>query len=141
MELYNRRNLYLHQQIGYHTQVPKTWEVTELCQQVFKSCNNFIFDMLDEGFYSDGPRYFQSKLIKENPEDWQISIFTTFGNAYQEVKENKSPIFFKDKFFVAAQDYQRLAVEELDDYYDQLITKYGKEIAQRTTLYHMLNCS
>lgn len=142
MEL-KTKHLALSNQIGYETTIPEKWTSEQLCQEVFKSSQNFIFQMLEQGFYSDGPTYFVINPFKAGERGFfskkkRITIFTTFGNDFQKLGENKSSIIFTEHKLVKSDDYIRLSPAELDQYYRELSSKYNEEQLENILVYHVL---
>ncbi|AXQ79538.1 hypothetical protein DDV21_010930 [Streptococcus chenjunshii] len=138
MEL-ETRSLCLTNQVGYVTHLPKDWSYPSLCQEVFKSAQNFIFDLLDMGFYSDGPVYFRSSpFSRSSARRQELFIFTTFGNAFERVKENTSSILFQETVLVKSKGYTRIRPEELGDYYQTLSQQYSQAELEAILIYHVL---
>lgn len=130
-------------QVGYRTSYSGRWDGERLCSEVFKSGQNFVFDLLDLGFYSDGPIYFVTDLFSGTRKTLfgtkrDIFIFTTFGNAYEEKGRNESDVIFNDTVQIYYEERRILFPKDLERYYDEIRKKYNYEKGIEVQIYHVL---
>ncbi|WP_024412831.1 hypothetical protein [Streptococcus suis] len=128
-------------QVGYRTSLPDRWDGEKLCTEVFKSGQNFVFDLLDVGFYSDGPIYFVTDLFSSTRKTLfgakrDLFIFTTFGNAYEEKGRNESDVIFNDAVQIYFEEQRTVSPKDLDSYYSEMREKFDK--GKEVKVYHVL---
>lgn len=129
------RHLYMTHSVGYKTDIPFEMTGLELCQQVLASCQQFTYDLMDLGYYSDGPSCFVTRPFSEEKE---MTLFTTIGNRVHVKAPNLSEIVFQESLVVKSQDFQRLIASDLETYYETLKSKLDQHQLSKVNVYHIL---
>ena len=101
MMKFTSKELSLHNLIGFGVELePKE----TFFERLVSDSKEFKMQMIQNGFYTDGPIFYQYNPIEEVQD---VLVFTTVGNKLRITGENTSSIFFQESLYLTTNFYYR----------------------------------
>ncbi|MBP2624054.1 hypothetical protein [Streptococcus oricebi] len=127
---FKTRELSLKNVIGFHLAVDFKKDVFK---QVVDGATAFKKEMLQNGYYTDGPAYFTYLPGQET-----ISVFTTIGNKVNLVGETPSNVFFQEQLAFTTAYYYRHYDQEEPIPYEAIQEEIEKAGLDLKNIYHVV---
>lgn len=129
---FKTRELSLQNLIGFSLSLePKE----DFFERLSKDSKVFKIQMIENGFYTDGPIFYQYNPQKEEQD---VLVFTTVGNKLELRGENRSNIFFQETLDLITDFYYRHYDQEEPIPYDEIEEKISTSGYKLINIIHVI---